>query len=138
LKPEFKEYGKQIVKNAKALADGLIKNGFRLVSGGTDTHLVLVDLTNKNVTGKNAEAALDRANITINKNTIPYDPRSPFDPSGIRMGTPALTTRGMKEPEMRHIADLISEAIDNVNDEEALKKVKMKVMELTKKFPLYD
>jgi len=138
LKPEFKEYGKQIVKNAKALADGLIKNGFRLVSGGTDNHLVLVDLTNKNVTGKQAESALDKANITVNKNTIPYDTRSPFDPSGIRMGTPALTTRGMKESEMRHIADLISEAIDNVNDEEELKKVKMKVMEVTKKFPLYE
>jgi glycine hydroxymethyltransferase len=138
LKPEFKEYGKQIVKNAKALADGLIKNGFRLVSGGTDTHLVLVDLNNKNVTGKQAEAALDKANITVNKNTIPYDPRTPFDPSGIRMGTPALTTRGMMEPEMRYIANLISEAIDNINDEDALKKVKMKVMELTKKFPLYE
>jgi len=138
LKPEFKEYGKQIVKNAKALADGLIKNGFRLVSGGTDTHLVLVDLNNKNVTGKQVEAALDKANITVNKNTIPYDPRTPFDPSGIRMGTPALTTRGMMEPEMRYIANLISEAIDNINDEDALKKVKMKVMELTKKFPLYE
>ena len=138
LKPEFKEYGKQIVKNAKTLAEGLLKNGFRLVSGGTDNHLVLIDLTNKNVTGKQAESALDKANITVNKNTIPYDTRSPFDPSGIRIGTPALTTRGMKEPEMKYIADLISEAIENVNNEEALTKVKMKVIELTKKFPLYE
>lgn len=138
LKPEFKEYGKQIVKNAKALAQGLIKNGFRLVSGGTDNHLVLVDLTNKNVTGKQAESALDKANITVNKNTIPYDTRSPFDPSGIRLGTPALTTRGMKESEMKYIGDLINEAISNIDNEDALKKVKMKVIELTKKFPLYE
>src|SRR3990167_8878815 len=103
--PAFKDYGKQIVKNAKVLADELTKRGYNLVTGGTDNHLMLVDLTNKGVLGAQAEQALGKAGITVNKNTVPFDPRPPFDPSGIRLGTPALTTRGMKEKEMRQVAD---------------------------------
>ena len=104
--PEFKEYGAQIVRNAKALAGELLERGFDLVSGGTDNHLMLIDLTNKGVTGKKASKALDRAGIVVNYNTVPYDPRKPFSPSGIRIGRPAVTSRGMKEPEMRRIVAL--------------------------------
>src|SRR3989338_8232720 len=107
MKPEFKNYAQQIVKNSKTLAKELQKYGFRLVSGGTDNHLILVDLQNKNVTGKEAEAALDKARITVNKNMVPFDTRSPFDPSGIRLGTPAITSRGMKEEEMKQIASFL-------------------------------
>ncbi len=137
LQPSFQDYAKQIVKNAKALADGLQDNGFRLVSGGTDNHLLLVDLTNKSITGKEAEQALDKAGITVNKNMIPYDKRSPFDPSGIRLGTPAITTRGMKESEMKEIANLISKAIDSYNSLSMLEKIKAEVKELSSGFPLY-
>lgn len=135
---EFKEYQKQIVKNAKALAEGLIHAGFRLVSGGTDNHLMLVDLREKKLTGKVAEKALDEVGITVNKNTIPYDTESPFVTSGIRIGTPAVTTRGMKEREMKIIAELIGVTLDNLEDEKAKKDVKDKVAELCKKFPLYQ
>ncbi len=138
LKPEFKDYAAQIVKNAKALAEGLMEEGLRLVSGGTDNHLILIDLTKKGVSGKEAEAALDKAGITVNKNMIPYDTRSPFDPSGIRLGTPALTTRGMKEGEMKEVAELIGRAISGVNDEAMLAKIKGDVRELSSQFPLYD
>jgi glycine hydroxymethyltransferase len=137
MSPDFERYAKQVVKNAKALAQGLLESGIRVVSGGTDNHLVLCDLTNKSVTGKQAETALDSASITVNKNMIPFDSRSPFDPSGIRLGTPALTTRGMKESEMREIALLISKAIDHVGDSTELARVKRQVIELSSRFPLY-
>jgi len=135
--PEFKKYQEQIVKNAKALAEGLLKNGFRLVSGGTDTHLVLVDLRPKKITGKIAQHVLEEVGITVNKNTIPFDPEKPFVTSGIRIGTPALTTRGMKESEMKLIADLIGKVLSNVQDERAKKEVAAKVKDLCKQFPLY-
>jgi len=136
LKPEFKEYAKQIRKNAHHLAEELKKRGFELVSGGTDTHLILVDLTNKGVPGKQAQAALDTVGITLNKNTVPFDPRSPMDPSGIRMGTPAITTRGMKEPEMERIAEWIDRVISNISDTEMHKKIKEEVREMCLKFPV--
>jgi len=135
---EFKEYQKQVVKNAKALADALIKLGFRLVTGGTDNHLISVDLRSKNITGKEAERLLDSVNITTNKESIPFDPLPPTETSGLRLGTPALTTRGMKEAEMEHIAYLINKAIENRNDEKALESVRNEVLELTKKFPIYN
>ncbi len=135
--PAFKEYGHQIVKNAKTLAQELMAHGFELVTGGTDNHLLLVDLTNKNVTGKHAEKALDRAGITVNKNTVPFDPRKPFDPSGIRMGTPALTSRGMKEEEMKQIAQWIHEAIAHWKDDAKLESIRNEVKTLTDHFPLY-
>lgn len=135
--PEFRKYQEQIVKNAKALAEGLLSNGFRLVSGGTDTHLMLVDLRPKKITGKIAEKVLDTVGITVNKNTIPFDPEKPFVTSGIRIGTPALTTRGMKETEMKLIANLIGMVLSNVEDEKVKKEVSLKVKDLCKQFPLY-
>ncbi|HEY8363440.1 MAG TPA: serine hydroxymethyltransferase [Tissierellaceae bacterium] len=135
LKDEFKEYQKQILKNAKALADGLIKNGFRLVSGGTDNHLILIDLRNKGITGKEAEKMLEEIGIAVNKNTIPYDPESPNVTSGIRIGTPAMTTRGMKEEDMYEIADIIALALDKNNDRDMIKE---RVLALCKKYPLYN
>jgi|UniRef100_A0A7V5Y0G3 glycine hydroxymethyltransferase len=134
---EFKEYQKQIVKNAKALAEELKRLGYRLVADGTDTHLMLVDLRNKNITGRDAERALGEANITVNRNTIPYDPQKPFIASGIRLGTPALTTRGMKEEEMKKIAQLIDKVLSNIGNEKVYQEVKMEVKELTEAFPLY-
>ncbi len=134
---EFNDYQKQIVKNAKALASELNKRGFRLVSGGTDTHLILLDLTNKRITGKDAEKALDIAGITVNKNTIPFDKQGPFVTSGIRIGTPALTTRGMKEPEMELIAEMITNVLANINDTGNLKRVLSMVTSLCNQFPLY-
>jgi len=136
LKPEFKTYAMQIRKNAHYLAEELKKRGFKLVSDGTDTHLILVDLTNKNIPGKEAQVALDEVGITLNKNTIPNDPRSPFDPSGIRLGTPAVTTRGMKEKEMDKIADWIDRAIQNAGKPEALAKIKEEVRATCVKFPV--
>ncbi len=135
LEPEFKVYQKQVVTNAAALAKALVDNGLRLVSGGTDNHLMLVDLGTKDKTGKEVEAVLDTANITVNKNTIPFETLSPFVTSGIRIGTPSVTTRGMKEAEMQTIASLIAEMIDK--GEEAAQQVKGKVVELCKAFPLY-
>ncbi|MEM0475455.1 MAG: serine hydroxymethyltransferase [Candidatus Norongarragalinales archaeon] len=137
-KPEFKEYARQIVKNAKALADELTALGFRLVSGGTDNHLILIDLTSKGVTGLQAETALDKAHITVNKNLIPFDPRKPVDPSGIRIGTPVLTTRGMRESEMKEVARLIDDAIRNWQNDEMLARVKTRVLELCDKHPFYE
>lgn len=137
LQPEFKEYTLQIVRNARALAEELLSHGFRLVSGGTDNHLILIDLTNKGVTGKQAEEALDRSGITCNKNMIPYDPRTPFNPSGIRIGTPALTTRGMKEEEMRTVGRLLAQVMGNFGQEEIYRTVKAQVRELCEAFPLY-
>lgn len=138
LKPEFKTYQEQVLKNAKALGEELIAKGLKLVSGGTDNHLVLVDLTDTGVTGKTAEEALDKAAITVNKNTIPNEQLSPFVTSGVRIGTPALTTRGMKEEEMKTIAGFISEVVRNVEDEHTLHRIKEQVVELCKKFPLYS
>jgi len=137
LKPEFKNYASQIVKNARALAESLMEKGFRLVTGGTDNHLILVDLRSKGVTGKEAEAALDIAGITVNKNTIPFDPRKPFDPSGIRLGTPAVTTRGMKEAEMKQIGKFITEALDAKDNREKLEQIRQKVKTLCQPFPVY-
>lgn len=136
LKPEFQDYAKQIIANAKHLAAKLTELGFTLVSGGTDTHLLLVDLTNKGVPGKQAQAALDRVGITLNKNTVPFDTRSPFDPSGIRLGTPAVTTRGMKEPEMERIAGWINTVITHIADESMYAKIKEEVKEMCLKFPV--
>jgi glycine hydroxymethyltransferase len=137
LTPEFRKYQVQIVKNARALAEGLMRRGFKIVSGGTDTHLMLVDLRNKRLTGDVAEEALDKAGITVNKNSIPYDIEKPFVTSGIRLGTPAVTTRGMKEEDMEKIAALISDALDHRYDEDYLASLKEKVRKLTKRFPLY-
>ncbi|MDD2758194.1 MAG: serine hydroxymethyltransferase [Patescibacteria group bacterium] len=138
LEPEFKEYAKQILVNAKTLEEELKKRDYKICFGQTDNHLLLLDLTNKNISGQEAQAALDKAGITVNKNMVPNDPRSPMDPSGIRLGTPALTTRGMKENEMRQIAGWIDEAIINWQDETRLAEIKNQVIDLTKKFPLYQ
>ncbi|MFH1947355.1 MAG: serine hydroxymethyltransferase [Candidatus Magasanikbacteria bacterium] len=137
LQPDFKEYAKQIKANAKVLERKFNEYGYKLCFGGTDNHLLLIDVTPKGVTGKIAEKALDKASITVNKNMIPDDTRSPFDPSGIRLGTPALTTRGMKEAEMEIVADMIERVLMNHEDEEILAQVKQEVKELTSKFPLY-
>lgn len=134
--PQFKAYGQQIVKNAKALARKLTDKGYELVTGGTDNHLLLIDLTNKGLSGKEAEQALGKAGITVNKNTVPFDPRSPFDPSGIRLGTPALTTRGMKEQEMEQIADWIDEAITHAGDDTKLADLRADIKEFARNFPL--
>jgi glycine hydroxymethyltransferase len=135
--PEFVTYQKQVIANAQALAAGLADAGFRVVSGGTDTHLMLVDVFAKGVKGKEAEAALDRAYITANKNTIPFDVNPPLNPSGMRFGSPAVTTRGFKEPEMREVATLIAQVLDHIASEESLAEVRRKVGELTSRFPLY-
>jgi glycine hydroxymethyltransferase len=135
--PEWRAYQQQIVRNAKALADALLANGYRLVTGGTDTHLILVDLGPKGVTGKDAQEALDRAWITVNKNTIPFETRSPMVTSGIRVGTPAVTTRGMKEPEMTQIAALMHRVLSNVGQASVEAAVRGEVQELTNRFPLY-
>jgi glycine hydroxymethyltransferase len=138
LSPEFKQYQQQILKNAQVLAAELKNNGFRLVSGGTDNHLMLVDLTAKGVTGKEAQEALDRAGITVNKNGIPFDTKGPQITSGIRIGTPAVTTRGMKENEMRQIATYITDVISNINEESKISAVAEKVKTLCAGFPLYQ
>jgi len=136
LRPEFQDYAKQVIKNANHLANKLTELGYTLVSGGTDTHLILMDLTNKGVVGKEVQAALDRVGITLNKNTIPFDPNPPFNPSGIRFGTPAVTTRGMKEPEMEKIAHWMDQVITNIKDEEMYPRVKAEVMEMCSHFPV--
>lgn len=137
LSPEFKEYAAQVVKNAKTLADELVKRGFNLVSGGTDNHLMLVDFTGTEITGKVAEATLEEAGITVNKNAVPFDTRSPFVTSGVRIGTPATTTRGLKEPEMDKVAEWIDRALKNIDNADELAKIKAEVKELCKQFPLY-
>jgi len=133
LTPAFKKYGKQVVKNAKALATALKSHGFKLVTDGTDNHLILIDLRNKNISGGDAATRLEAAGITINKNTIPYDPNPPFKPSGIRLGTPAITSRGMKEKEMKQIAEWYNRVI---SDEKSIKKVREEIRVFCKKFPL--
>ena len=137
LQPSFKEYQIQIVKNAKALAQELLNYGYHVVAGGTDTHLMLVSFVEKGITGKVVEEALDKAGITVNKNTVPFDPQKPFITSGIRIGTPAVTTRGMKEPEMKKIGNFIHQTISNLGDEEIYKKVRKEVEQLCREFPLY-
>ena len=136
LQPEFREYQRQVVLNAKALSAGLANHGYRIVSGGTDNHLMLVDLRPKEINGKEAQEVLDRAGITVNKNAIPFDTYPIFKPGGIRIGTPAVTTRGMKEEEMLEIADLIAEALSNRSDADALERVRRRVLDLTRRFPL--
>jgi glycine hydroxymethyltransferase len=138
LQPEFAEYARQVVANAKVLADALAAEGYRIVSGGTDTHLILVDVFQKGILGSEAEYALGEAGITVNKNTIPYDANPPMRPSGIRIGTPALTTRGMKEPEMRRIAKWIACALEYRSDVVKLKGLRADVLDLAEHFPLYD
>jgi glycine hydroxymethyltransferase len=137
LADDFKTYQQQVLANAKALAEAMTACGFRIVSGGTDNHLMMVDLRPKQITGRDAERVLGKVRITVNRNTIPYDPEKPFIASGIRLGTPALTTRGMKEPEMKKIADLINRAVAARDNEAELEKVKGDVAELVKGFPLY-
>jgi len=135
---EFRTYIRQVVRNAKTLAAKIASKKFRIVSGGTDTHLMLVDVFSKGINGKQAEQALDKAGITVNKNTIPFDENPPLTPSGIRIGTPALTTRGMKEAEMEAVGEWIAEVLDNIGDENVQKKVRREVEELCEKFPLYQ
>jgi glycine hydroxymethyltransferase len=137
LDESFKAYAQQVITNAKTLADELIKFEFDVVSAGTDNHLMLVDLSNKSISGKKAENALERAGITVNKNMVPFDTKSPFVTSGIRIGTPAVTTRGMKENEMRTIGNIINSAIDNADDESKLDSLVKDVRELCSRFPLY-
>jgi glycine hydroxymethyltransferase len=136
LQPQFRDYQRQVVLNAKALAAGLAKHGYRIVSGGTDNHLMLVDLRPREINGKEAQEVLDRAGITVNKNGIPFDTYPIFKPGGIRIGTPAVTTRGMKEEEMLEIADLVAEALENKADGDGLERVHQKVLDLTRRFPI--
>jgi glycine hydroxymethyltransferase len=138
LQPEFAAYAQQVVTNAKVLAAAIAAEGYRIVSGGTDTHVMLIDVFQKGMLGSEAEYALGEAGITVNKNAIPYDTNPPMKPSGIRIGTPALTTRGMKEPEMRVIAGWIVEALEHRNDAAKLQQIRGQVTELAEKFPLYD
>ena len=135
--PEFKVYQNQIVKNAATLAAELTAKGFKLTSGGTDNHLMLLNFSGTELTGKVAEEALDKAGITVNKNTVPFETRSPFVTSGIRIGTPAATSHGLKEPEMKEVAGFIAEVLHNVADEQVLAGVKAKVNTLMQRFPLY-
>ncbi|MCY0866412.1 MAG: serine hydroxymethyltransferase [Aquificaceae bacterium] len=134
---EFKSYARQVIINAQAMAEEFLKLGFKVITGRTDSHIVLLDLRNKGITGKEAEEALGKANITVNKNAVPFDPLPPTKTSGIRIGTPAMTTRGMKEDEMRRIARLIAKVIDNIKDEKVIEDVRKEVIELCQQFPLY-
>jgi glycine hydroxymethyltransferase len=137
MQPDFRDYARQVVANAKVLAETLAAEGFRIISGGTDTHLMLVDVFAKGMLGSEAEKALDQAGITVNKNAIPFDTNPPMKPSGIRIGTPALTTRGMKDTEMRQIGRWISEALHNRTDNTVLGKIRKSVLEMADTFPLY-
>ncbi|WP_270838106.1 serine hydroxymethyltransferase [Mitsuokella multacida] len=138
LRPEFKEYAAQTIKNAKALAETLQQDGFRIVSGGTDNHLMLVDLTSKDITGKEAQTVLDEVNITSNRNTIPFEPRSPFVTSGIRLGSPALTTRGFKEDDMREVGNITALVLNDPTNEEKKEEARRRVAALCAKYPLYE
>ncbi len=137
LKPEFKAYQRQVVANAQTMATALMDAGFALVSGGTDNHLMLVDLTNTDITGKEAETVLDKAGITVNKNTVPFETRSPFVTSGIRLGTPALTTRGMKQEHMLQVVQWIVQALDKRNNETELRRIEADVRAFAAQFPLF-
>ncbi|MDP2691053.1 MAG: serine hydroxymethyltransferase [bacterium] len=136
LRPEFKQYGEQVITNAKALAEVLLRYDYNLVSGGTDNHLILVDLTNKGISGKQAQDSLDRAEITLNKNTVPYEKRSPMDPSGIRLGSPAVTTRGFKEKEMQMVGEWMHRVLSDIDNEEVQHQVAAEVKELCQHFPV--
>jgi glycine hydroxymethyltransferase len=138
LQPEFIDYQRQVIANAKALAAGMVEAGFRVVSGGTDTHLLLVDVFSKGARGKEAEAALDRARITVNKNAIPFDANPPLNPSGIRLGSPAVTTRGFGETEMGEVASCIAEVLNDLSSEAVIASVRNRVEALTSRFPLYE
>jgi len=138
MQPEFTAYQKQVVANARAMAEALVNAGFRVVSGGTDTHVVLLDVFSKGLRGKESEQALDRARITVNKNAIPFDTNPPMNPSGIRLGSPAVTTRGFGEAEMREVGSLIATVLTNIANEEAIAEVRQKVETLTQRFPLYS
>jgi len=138
MEPEFKTYQQQVMKNAKRMADVLQERGYNIVSGGTDSHMFLVDLIDKDVTGKDADAALGRANITVNKNAVPNDPRSPFVTSGLRLGTPAVTTRGFGEDEVAQLAGWIADVIDNIEDESVIDRVRGQVLEICQRFPVYS
>ncbi len=137
LQPEFKDYQAQVLKNAQTLANKLVEKGLRIVSGGTDNHLLLVDLRPLDVTGKAAEEALERAAITVNKNTIPFDPQKPFIASGVRIGTPAVTSRGMKEGQMEEIGELIYDVLKNIDDEKVADRAKQRIDEMCREFPIY-
>jgi len=138
LQPEFTTYARQVVRNAKAMAEAFVERGYDLVSGGTDNHLVLIDLRNKGLTGKAAEAALEAAEITVNKNMVPFDDKSPFVTSGIRVGTPALTTRGFGEDEFRQVVALTDRVLSHLGDEQVQEDVRAEVHALCERFPLYD
>jgi glycine hydroxymethyltransferase len=137
LQPEFKSYSAQVINNARAMTDVLKQRGYKIVSGGTDNHLFLLDLIDKNITGKDADAALGHAHITVNKNAVPNDPRPPSISSGLRIGTPAVTTRGFKEPEVKQLANLIADVLGALGDEAALGKVRQEVMSMCRRFPVY-
>ncbi|MCE1709087.1 serine hydroxymethyltransferase, partial [Enterobacter hormaechei] len=137
MEPEFKAYQHQVAKNAKAMVDVFLQRGYKVVSGETENHLFLLDLVDKNITGKEADAALGRANITVNKNSVPNDPRSPFVTSGIRIGTPAITRRGFKEAETCELAGWMCDVLDNINDEATIESVKQKVLNICAKYPVY-
>jgi glycine hydroxymethyltransferase len=137
LQPEFVEYSKQVIKNSQRLAQRFLEKGYKVTTGGTDNHLILIDLRSKGITGKQAEDALGIAGITVNKNMVPYDTQSPMITSGIRIGTPAVTTRGMREQEMDVIFDFIDRALTNVNDENYLKSIREEVKQFCSKFPIY-
>jgi glycine hydroxymethyltransferase len=137
LEPEFKTYQAQVVKNAKAMAATFIERGYKIVSGGTDNHLMLVDLIGRELTGKDADAALGKANITVNKNSVPNDPRSPFVTSGVRIGTPAITRRGFKEAESIQLTNWICDVLDNHDNDEVLATVREKVLDICRRFPVY-
>jgi glycine hydroxymethyltransferase len=137
LQPEFKDYQKQVVVNARAMAARMIERGYRIVSGGTDNHLFLIDLSDRNITGKDADAALGRANITVNKNAVPNDPRPPMITSGLRIGSPAATTRGFREAEVRQVADWIADVLDAEGAEATIERVRGEVVALCKRFPVY-
>lgn len=137
LEPSFKTYQQQVVTNAQALSKTLQDRGYNIVSGGTDNHLFLINLIDKNITGKEADEALDLANITVNKNAVPNDPKSPFITSGLRLGTPAVTTRGFKEPEMTTLGHWIADIVDNLGDEAKRHSIKQEVVKLCKAFPVY-
>ena len=136
MQPSFKEYQKQILLNAQAMASEILSRGYRLVSGGTDNHLMLVDVGQRGLTGKECQIALDAAGITVNKNTIPFETRSPFQASGIRIGTPALTSRGMKETEMKAIANMICDVLDDISSTQKIESIRKEVQDLTRRFPL--
>jgi glycine hydroxymethyltransferase len=137
LQPEFRDYARQVVANAKVLAETLASEGFRIISGGTDTHLMLVDVFSKGMLGSDAEKALGEAGITVNKNAIPFDTNPPMKPSGIRIGTPALTTRGMKEAEMKQVGQWIAEVLNSRSDSLSINRVRRQVLDLAEQFPLY-